>query len=387
MSDATLKPILDEMGNLTETLREYARKAADQEKAFGRANSETVEALDKINARMDALEDMKKTVLDLATKVNRPEAGEKAAPETERKNFFSFLRKGSLAPEEMKTLVVGTDSAGGYLAPTSYYAEIIKSVVEWSPVRQVARILPTSTKSSEFPKQTGNVTGSWTSEIGTRSEDTGLTFGLEEIPNHELTALVKVSRQQLEDSAFNLEAFLAQEFAEQLAKAEGTAFISGNGIGKPRGISYDTTNHTASGSAAALTAAGLVDCFYALADGYAKNATWLMRRATIGKIRALVSTTGEFLWTPGLNSTESPLLLGRPVLECADMPAVGAGAFPIVVGDFKRAYYISDRVGLEIQRLTELYAASGTVGFLARMRVGGQVVNTNALRFQEVAAS
>ncbi len=232
-------------------------------------------------------------------------------------------------------------------------------------------------------------TATWVTETGTRNEVTGLTYGKERITPSEMTYLAKASLAMIEDSAFNLEQELVEEFSRAFAALEGTAFISGNAVGQPEGILTNASvPHIPSGDASLIKADSLISLTYQIKAGYRKNAVWIMTRQTQALIRGLKdAVSGNYLWQPGLLNGQPDRLCGYPVLECVDMPAATAGLFPIVFGDFSQGYLIVDRVQFMVQRLAEKYAETGEVGFLARRRVGGQVIIPEAFCKYEIAAS
>lgn len=285
-------------------------------------------------------------------------------------------------PEYMKALVTGNDTAGGYLAPLEFVAEMLKNVVEFSPVRQVARVRSTGRIGVQMPKRTTTAAASWVAETGTRSETTNPAFGMEEVRTHEMYAMTKVSRAELEDSAFDVEAFLREEFGEQFGLTEGTAFISGNAVGKPEGLMTNASvGFVVSGHATEITADGLIALYYEPKEPYIANGTFLLSRPTLKTIRQLKDGNGNYLWTPGIKTDARPAtILDRPYLTCIDMPAIGAGLYPVLFGDIRRAYIILDRVVMDV--MVDPYAskATGMVEFSARKRVGGQVILAEAVK-------
>lgn len=282
---------------------------------------------------------------------------------------------------EYKALSVSTDTAGGYLAPVELVREIIKGETELSPFRALVRVRQTAMKSVSIPKRTGQFAAQWVAEQGTRSETTGLAYGIEELPNHEVYALVDISNQMLEDSAFNMNEEISMESAEQFAVAEGAAFVSGNGVGKPQGIlSHPDVATTNSGAATTVTADGLLTLKHAIKTAYARNATFLLNRTTIGSVRKLKDGNGQYLWMPGLAQGKPNSIDGDPYVEMPDMPSEGAGLKPVAYGDFRRAYTWVDRIAMEMLRDPYTQATSGNVRFIMRKRVGGQVVLAEALR-------
>ncbi len=389
-----------DISTLTGAVDEMCRTWAAFQDENDRASGRNEETLDKMNARMNQLE-------TAVRRERRTPAGSDSAhdrhahwgPET--KAYFDYLRHGTrdeptpgaeaLTREEMKALTVGNDPSAGYLAPVEYAREIIKGEVEFSLLRTVARVRPTSRRSVQMPKLTGTFGAVWTAESGTRAETTGLSYGLEEFPTHEMYALVDVSEQMMEDSEFSLEAELQQEFSEQFAVTEGAAFVTGNGTGKPEGLlQHADVAETNSGSAGSIgdssgQADGLIDLYHGLKTAYAVNGSWLLNRATLSEVRKLKDTQNNYIWQPGLASGVANTILGQPYVEVPDMPDVAANAYPIAFGDLRRGYVIVDRVNLSVLRDPFTQATSGNIRFIARRRVGGQVVLAEAIRKLKVA--
>ncbi len=364
------------------------------------------EKISKLDAKMDSLEDFNQQMTlqaksqeqigerleNLETMLKRPQAGmETADIDVAMKAFDTLLRKGKegMEPEELKALTVGNDTTVGFLAPPEYIRELIKAVTEISPLRSVSKIRSTGQRSIQIPKRTGQFTAQWTAEVGTRSETTGYRVGMEEIPTHELYALVDISNQMLEDSVFDLEAEMQSEFATQFAKGEGAAFISGSSINQPEGILTNSdVGETVSGAGAALQADGLISLVHAVKSEYGQNGTFVFNRSTLAAIRKLKDTAGQYVFQAGMMLTSGVpnTILGSPYIEATDMPDIAANAFPIVFGDFSQAYTIVDRVGLSVQRDNFTQATAGNVRYVARRRVGGQVVLAEAIRKQKVSA-
>lgn len=282
---------------------------------------------------------------------------------------------------EYKALNVSNATAGGYLAPIELVREIIKGETEISPVRALARVRQTAMKSVEVPKRTGQFAAQWVSEQGTKSETTGLTYGMEEIPTSEMYALIDISNQMLEDSAFNMQMEISEESSEQFALAEGTAFVTGNGVGKPEGFMVNTSvGTTNSGHATLVTADGLLSLKHAIKTAYTRNANWTMNRTTLGSTRKLKDGNGQYLWMPGIANGKPNTIDGDPYIEMPDMPSEGAGLKPVAYGDFRRAYTWVDRLMMEMLRDPYTQATAGNVRFIMRKRVGGQVTLAEAIR-------
>lgn len=281
---------------------------------------------------------------------------------------------------EYKALNVGTDTAGGYLAPTAFVAEIIKGVTEMSPMRPLVRVRSSANKSIELPKRTGQFAAQWTSEQGTKSETTGLTYGLEEIQAHEMYALVDISNQMLEDSAFDMEAEIRGEAVEQFELAEGTAIVTGSGVGRPEGFMTNAgVGSVNSGSATAVTGDGILTLKHSVKTAYARNATFLLNRTTLGSVRKLKDSYGQYIWMPGIQFGRPNTLDGDPYVEVPDMPSEAANAYPIAYGDWRRAYTLVDRISMEMLRDPYTQATAGNVRFIFRRRLGGKVTLAEAI--------
>jgi|TARA_B110000211_G_scaffold126767_1_gene145938 HK97 family phage major capsid protein len=348
-----------------------------------------LDRLEDVNQRLSqekaAQDSVNEKVASLETALARPATGYDAKSIDENVALFDkYCRKGkeSLDPMELKALTVSNDTTGGYLAPPEYVRELLKSVTEISPIRSIARIRTTSQRSVQVPKRTGQFAASWVAESGTRSETSGYTVGLEEIPAHEMYALVDISEQDLEDTVFDLEAEMQSEFAEQFAKAEGTAHVSGNGVGQPFGfMSNGDVAQVVSGHASTILADGLIALVHGIKSEYAKNGTFVFNRTTLSSIRKLKDTAGQYVFQAGMMLTGgvTSSVLGHPYIEATDMPSEGSDTFPVAFGDFRRGYMIVDRVQMAVLRDPFTQATSGNVRYIARRRVGGQVIQAEAI--------
>jgi HK97 family phage major capsid protein len=357
-------------------------------KTVGEASQESKQYIERLNGR----------ITDLETRLARPQlpiTEEKRAIISEAKAaYIQALTKGysSLTheqknyvkivnPGESKALQSVDDQGGGYLAPVDFVQDIIKQIILYSPIRDIATVRQTENKSILFPTRTNTFQAAWVTEQASRPETTGLKYGQEEIMSHEMYALVLITYADMEDAYFDMSQQIQMECAEQFAVTEGAAFVNGNGVGKPEGILMNSNVPIDySGNASALTSDGLINCAYNLKSAYAKNATWLMNRKTLGLIRQLKDAYGQYLWQPGIASDIPNTILDHPYLETPDMPDVAANAYAVAFGDFKRAYVIVDRVQMVMTRLTERYADLGQIGYIARKRVGGQVVLPESVR-------
>ena len=401
-----IKSAISDMNSAFEEFKKsYDQKLENVEK--GIADPLLDEKIVAIEAKMDSLEEVNQALtlqksrqeqqeeqMDrIEAMLRRPASGlETTQIDASIKAWDTFMRKGKEGMDEMelKALTVGTDATAGNLAPAEYVNELIKVITEISPVRSVARIRQTSNKEIEVPSKTATFAAAWTAETGTRSETTGYTTSLNTIPTHELYALVDISSALLEDSVFDLEAEMNTEFAEQFAKAEGNAFIAGNGTNKPTGITNGTTvSTTAAAAAAAIATDDLMNLVHDLKSEYARSATFMLNRSTLGAIRKLKDTAGQFIFQTGF-SGQSGLpntILGHPYVEAVDVADIAADAKSVIFGDFRRGYMIVDRVALSVLRDPYSQASAGNVRYIARRRVGGEVVLAEAMRILEHPSS
>jgi HK97 family phage major capsid protein/HK97 family phage prohead protease len=360
------------------------------------ALEESVTGMDvRLKSVEESVGNVAKSAERIEQKLNRPGAvaETKSTPEKiEAKAFTGFLRHGreTLSADEVKTLRVADDTSGGYLAPRDFVAEVIKGIVEVSPVRQAARVGATASGSVILPRRTGKPTASWVGETEARTE-TGSTYGQVEIPVHEMSCYVDVSLRLLEDAAVNVESEVASDLAEEFGRLEGNALVNGNGVKKPSGFMADAAvSYTPTGNASTLGTAPadtLITLMYALPAFYRNGGVWMMNGNTLAAIRKLKDGQQNFLWQPSYQAGQPETILGRPVIEAPDMPDIGSAAEPIAFGDFARAYRIYDRVALSVMRDPYSQATSGVVRFHARRRVGGGVVLAEAIRKLRCATS
>lgn len=331
----------------------------------------------------------------LETRLNRPGAGQQEdRQDAEIRAFLDYARRGVL-PQSMEQRALdsgNTGAGGGYTVPEQFAAELLRNIVQFSPIRSVARVMTIAGGSVKLPKRTGTMTAAWVDE-GDESDETSPTFGQVNVPAYEARCFTDISNQLLEDSGLDLSSELAFDAAEEFGRLEGASFIAGSGTGQPTGILADTTITTdakRTGHASTLgsdPSALLVDLFYSLKPFYRTSATWGMNSTTLALIRKLKDSNGQFLWQPGLQAGQPDTLLGRPVLELPDMDDVGAGKFPIILGDFAQGYRIVDRIALSALRDPYSAATLSQTRFHWRKRVGGSVVKAEAFKALKVAAS
>jgi len=314
---------------------------------------------------------------------------EKQAKTQELKSFEQLLLKGNLAiigTEERKYLQERNNEQGGYLAPAEYANEIIKKITEISPVRSVARIIPTNAKEIKFAKRSGLVSGGWVGEAQT-SNQSNSTYGEETIKAEKMMVYTDISFELFRDSAYDMKTQIISDISEDFSRLEGQAFISGNGVNKPEGLlTNSSVGETVTGSASALTGDSLYTIQGLIPTGY--NLAWMFNRKTLhGNIRTLKDTYGQYLFVPSLGSSDMPnTVAGLPYYLANDMPDVGAGTYPIIVGDYRKCYYIVDNQSVEFLEDPYTQATNGKRRFIVYKRTGGQVVLPEGLRKLKVSA-
>ena len=368
--------------------------SAEDDAAYSRMEQEITD-LGKEISRMERLE-----ALDAQMKkpVNQPLTGKPMGSRTiertgrasdeYRTSFWDMMRSKAPLPSVVNALQEGTDSEGGYLVPDEYERTLVEALEEENVFRQLAKVIRTSSGDRKIPVVATKGTASWIDEEGayTESDD---SFGQVSIGAYKVGTMIKVSEELLNDSVFDLESYIAKEFARRIGAKEEEAFFTGDGSGKPLGILAATggaeTGVTAT-SSTAVTADELMDLFYSLKSPYRKKAVWVLNDSTIKAVRKLKDSTGQYLWQPSLVAGTPDTLLGRPVKTSAYMPVIAAGAKTIAFGDFSY-YWIADRQGRSFKRLNELYAANGQVGFLGSQRVDGKLVLSEAVKVLAQKAS
>ena len=278
-----------------------------------------------------------------------------------------------------------SDQDGGYLVPDEFETFIVDGLKEANVIRSIAKVITTH-NDRKIPVAVGHSVANWTPENGAFTESNP-TFGQKQIDAHKLTDLIRVSVELLQDSAFPLEEYIANEFARAFGVAEEEAFCVGTGSGQPTGIFTANGGQVGVTAAAnnAITADELINLVYALKSPYRRNAGFLMNDVTISAIRKLKDGNGVYLWQPSLQAGEPDKLLGYNLYTTPYAPTMAAGAFTVAFGDFQN-YWIGDRAGRTVQRLNELYATNGQIGYVATERVDGKVILPEGIQLLRMKA-
>lgn len=296
-------------------------------------------------------------------------------------SFWNAMRVKAPMPSVLNALQEGTDSEGGYLVPDEFERTLVEALEEENVFRTLAHVIRTSSGDRKIPVVASKGSASWVDEEGAYQESDD-AFSQVSIGAYKLGTMIKVSEELLADSVFDLEAYISKEFARRIGSREEESFFNGDGKGKPLGILAATGGAevgVTAASATAITADEVIDLFYSLKAPYRKNAVWLLNDATVKQIRKLKDSTGQYLWQPSLVAGTPDTILGRPVKTSAFMPTAAAGAKTIAFGDFKY-YWIADRQGRTFKKLSELFAATGQVGFMGTQRVDGKLILPEAIK-------
>lgn len=296
-------------------------------------------------------------------------------------NFWNAMRTKYPNTAIVNALQVGTDTEGGFLVPDEFEHTLIQRLEEENFFRRIATVIQTNSGDRKIPIVASKGTASWIDEEGLYPESDD-AFGQITLSAYKLGTLIKVSEELLNDSAFNLENYIANEFGRRIGSKEEESFFIGDAVGKPTGILADTGGAeigVTAASSTAITADEIIDLYYSLRVPYRKNAIWIMNDATVSAIRKLKDGQGQYLWEPSMVAGTPNKILGCEVITSPYVPTAAAGAKTVAFGDFSY-YWIGDRQGRTFKRLNELYATTGQVGFLGNQRVDGKLILPEAIK-------
>jgi HK97 family phage major capsid protein len=303
-----------------------------------------------------------------------------------RAAFNRWIRGDNDAVAELRAHTIATDTAGGYLVPDVWYNKVITKMQEFTYMRGLATVIQTSRGDLNIPRETSSGTAQWTTEGGAFNE-TEDVFGNVTLTPYKMTRIVRASEELLQDEAFDFESYLAMTFGRAFGILEETAFVNGSGTAQPTGVIRSSTTGATAAATNAITFDELYDLYFSVKPAYRANATWLMNDSTrkeLMKIKTGVASDKRYLYQSDLANAAEPTLFGRPVLSASDMPAIATGTNVVAFGDFSY-YYIADKPGISVQRLNELYAANGNVGFRAFRRTDGELILAEAVKHLRTA--
>lgn len=374
------------------------------EKRFG-ADVLTEEKLNRINS---ALDEHKQRMDELMLSQARPEFASGDTPRSpyareHRAGFDLYMRKGveqGLLELESKALSMGVSADGGFLVPPETERQIDRLLSVASPIRSISGVQKISGNIYKKPFATASASTGWVGETAARPQTTTPTLVELSFPAMEIYAMPSATQTILDDAAVDTEAWLADEVQIIFAEQESLAFVSGDGVNKPKGFlaytnvanaswTWGNMGYLATGVSAAFAASNpgdiLVNLIYSLKQGYRANANWVLNRNVQADIRKFKDANGMYLWQPSVQAGQPSLLLGYPVTESEDMPNIAANSFSIAFGDFKRGYLIVDRLGIRVLR--DPYTAKPYVLFYTTKRVGGGVQNFEAIKLVKFGVS
>ncbi|MBX9934431.1 MAG: phage major capsid protein [Methylobacterium sp.] len=379
--------------------------------AFKETNDAKIARIDVVNeeklARIDAAIDQARTRLDrLTLDGRRPPLGVGAGPRdgvaVEHKAAFDLYvragESGGLKRLEEKALSAGSGPDGGYLVPEIVERDVLARLANLSPIRALATVRTISGGQYKRAVSASDAVSGWVAETAPRPQTASPTLSELSVPAMELYAMPAATQTLLDDAVVDIDAWLADEVETAFAEQESTAFVTGNGVSRPKGfLSYETVANAswvpgklgtiATGTAGAFPSASpadvLFDLVYGLRAGYRQNATFVMNRKVQSAIRKMKDPDGNYLWQPPLAADRSATLLGFPVAEAEAMPDAGAASLSIAFGDFKRGYLVVDRAGLRVLR--DPYSAKPYVLFYTTKRVGGGVQDFDAIKLLSFA--
>jgi HK97 family phage major capsid protein len=361
--------------------------------------------LDGVKSDVDAIRaenaTMRERIERLARTGSRPSLGGGGGKAPETKSFVDqYLRRG--LETGIKSFSAATGPDGGFAVPREIDALIARTLADISPIRSIAQVVQTGTAGYRKLVTTGGTPSGWVSETAARPETDTPSFAEIAPPSGELYANPAASQAMLDDAAFDVEGWLAGEIAEEFARAEGAAFVGGNGTNRPRGFltgtptsqddaarAFGTLQYVASGADGSFASSApenrLIDLVHALRPAYRQGASFVMNSSTLARIRKMKSDDGAFLWQPSLAAGQPATLLGYPVVEAEDMPDIAANSLSIAFGNFRAGYLIAERSATTILR--DPFTNKPFVHFYATKRIGGQVMNSEAIKLMKFAAS
>ncbi|SCX35986.1 phage major capsid protein [Agrobacterium rosae] len=365
----TMTAAFDDFMEAFEAFRETNdQRLGDIERKMG-SDVLTREKLDRIDK---ALDDNKQAMDELSLKKARPALGRRGAANAEAEEhktaFEAYIRRGdegALRDLEAKAFSGSSGTDGGYLLPHETDSDIGKRMAVVSPMRALSTVRQVSGAVLKKPFAPSGMATGWVSETAARPQTNTPQLSELTFPTMELYAMPAATQGLLDDSAVDIEAWIASEVDVAFAEQEGAAFISGDGVNKPKGLlAYDSVansawewgkiGYVATGAAGAFASSGpldvLIDTVYSLKAGHRQNGNFLMNRKTQSTLRRVKDTTGNYLWQPPASAGQAALLMGFPVAEAEDMPDVAAGSTSIAFGDFRAGYLVVDRTGIRILR-------------------------------------
>lgn len=407
---ATVKELLEKRANVWEQAKALIDKAEAEGRDFTAEEQSQYEKMmndmDELASRAKRLEQKTRFEAQMSEPINEPirmmpnGKGDEPAKNI-MQEFRSFIKDGVVGPELRALQVTGTGTdakaMGGYLVPPEQFvAQLIKELDDMVFVRKLANVIPVTTSDSlGSPVLTTDMSDiSWTTEVTDLSttEDSAMSFGKRELKPNQLSKLIKVSMKLLRTSAIPVESLVIDRLAYKFAVAEENGFLNGTGSGQPLGVFKADSNGISAArdvdSPGGITADALIEAKYKIKAQYRDGAQWIFHRGLVKDVAKLKDGDDQYLWRPGLAMGQPDTLLNLPVNESEFAPNdTSVEKYIGILGNFKY-YWIAELMGMEIQRLNELFAATSQIGFIGRMWVDGAPVLESAFaRIKVVNAS
>lgn len=344
--------------------------------------------IERLERQRNIDDDLNKTI-DTALKGNpgaglmKPDEKKGRASDAYTKAFWQAFRGKGNIQEVKDTLTIGSDPEGGYLVPDEYEHTLVEALLEENFFRGLAHTIRTSSGDHTIPVVASHGEAAWMEE-GSAYPESDDTFSQVNLGAHKLGTAIRVSEELMNDSVFDLESYITQEFARRIGTKEEEAFLVGDGNHKPLGV-FQGAEVGVTAAKTAITFDDMMDLYHSLRTPYRRNASWILNDSTVKAIRKLKDNNGNYIWQPSVQVGQPDRILSLPYRTSSFVPELAAGNKVIALGDYSY-YWIADRQGRKFKRLSELYAANGQIGFLASERVDGRLILPETVKVLEIQA-
>lgn len=344
--------------------------------------------IERLERQRNIDDDLNKTI-DKALKGNpgaglmKPAEKKGRASDAYTKAFWQAFRGKGNMQEIKDTLTIGSDPEGGYLVPDEYEHTLVAALLEENFFRGLAHTIRTSSGDHTIPVVASHGEAAWMEE-GSAYPESDDTFSQVNLGAHKLGTAIRVSEELMNDSVFDLESYITQEFARRIGTKEEEAFLVGDGNHKPLGV-FQGAEVGVTAAKTTITFDDMMDLYHSLRTPYRRNASWILNDSTVKAIRKLKDNNGNYIWQPSVQVGQPDRILSLPYRTSSFVPELAVGNKVIALGDYSY-YWIADRQGRKFKRLSELYAANGQIGFLASERVDGRLILPETVKVLEIQA-
>lgn len=389
----TIQELREKRAKAWDTARDFLDSKRQADGTLSEEDSKTYDAMEQtivnLGKEIQRMERQEKLAAQMNAPTSDPILGKPATPEMTEKTgissdayktaFWNNVRNKNYV-DIRNDLQIGEDTEGGYLCPDEFEKRLIESLEEENIFRPLATVIKTSSGDRKIPIIIQKGETAWLEEESSYSLSDD-AFGQISLSAYKVGTAIKISEELLNDSVFDLPAYIAKEFGRRIGAKEEEAFLIGDGKGKPTGIFAATggAENGATTSTANITFDDMIEVFYSLKSPYRKKAVWILNEQTIKALRKIKDSTGNYIWQPSVSDGIPDTILNRPYVTSVYAPTIAAGAKALAFGDFSY-YWIADRQGRSLKRLNELFAMNGQVGFLASQRVDGKLILPEAVK-------